>query len=638
MKKTKAGHLSSKKSRKIEVGIEDKIPYSKEYNALAIENVRLKETAKLNSIRQGALNEIIHVSTIAGVNLDEILNTTLKQILKAFHMEMGTIWISWSLHGAQRMVSKNIPFTINSLIANNIMNPGKNRKDVEVVDDWSTSKAEYSDQFVSEGIYSSVIVPLNTADNRIGGLTISSSKPYHWTSEEIELLGAIGQEVSSAVERAKLLKETTSRLDELEVVYRVSTSLRLAQSLKEMLPQLIDETLKTLNVETGAIWLFDPEQGKLYQAIGRGWCAEIPELELEISGGLPGRTFSTGDIYFSADLAKDKLTSPKFKKYVPQGWSAIFLPIHSEQRTIGIIMASTLLPREFTSENARLLVTLTEIAGNAIHRTRLNEQLVDHAEELELRVTERTAELQAALIKSQEADRLKSEFIANVNHELRTPLTNLILYYQMLRAQPNIKTEERLNVVGRELQRLRSLIEELLTLSRFDLGQVTILQQPCDLNALIRTLVNDRQSLAEERGLELKLNLQSGLQSVWLDEAAIIQALSNLLTNAMNYTPHGGCITVSTMIDMKEKDNWASFQVEDTGRGIDEEEIPHLFERFFRGRAGHESGAPGTGLGLAIVKQVVEHHQGRINVSKGISGVGAVFTIWLPVKPRQEIS
>jgi signal transduction histidine kinase len=275
---------------------------------------------------------------------------------------------------------------------------------------------------------------------------------------------------------------------------------------------------------------------------------------------------------------------------------------------------------------------------NAIHRTRLNEQLVDHAEELELRVAERTAELQDALKKSQEADRLKSEFIANVNHELRTPLTNLILYYQMLRAQPNIKTEERLNVVGRELQRLRSLIEELLTLSRFDLGQVTIRHLPCDLNALIRTLVNDRQSLAEERGLELKLNLQSSLQPVWLDEAAIIQALSNLLTNAMNYTPRGGSILVSTMIDMKENDNWAGFQVEDTGRGIDEEEIPHLFERFYRGRAGHESGAPGTGLGLAIVKQVVEHHQGRINVGKAYGGVGAVFTIWLPLKPRQETS
>ncbi len=85
---------------------------------------------------------------------------------------------------------------------------------------------------------------------------------------------------------------------------------------------------------------------------------------------------------------------------------------------------------------------------------RLNEQTLQHAAELETRVAARTAELQEALKNAQAADRLKSEFIANVNHELRTPLTNLILYYQMLRAQPTVKTEDRLDVIGRELQRL----------------------------------------------------------------------------------------------------------------------------------------------------------------------------------------
>ena len=145
-------------------------------------------------------------------------------------------------------------------------------------------------------------------------------------------------------------------------------------------------------------------------------------------------------------------------------------------------MVSTPLPREFTGEDARLLITLTEIAGNAIHRMRLNEKLMHHAAELETRVTERTAELRTALQKAQAADRVKSEFIANINHELRTPLTNLVLYYQMLRAQPTIKTEERLDVIGRELQRLRSLIEDLLNLSRLDLGHVTFRPVLSDLN------------------------------------------------------------------------------------------------------------------------------------------------------------
>jgi signal transduction histidine kinase len=81
---------------------------------------------------------------------------------------------------------------------------------------------------------------------------------------------------------------------------------------------------------------------------------------------------------------------------------------------------------------------------------------------------------------------------------------------------------------------------------------------------------------------------------------------------------------------------WVGFRIQDTGRSIDSEDLPHLFEHFKRGKAGHESGAPGPGLGLAIVKQVVEHHHGRINVENGAGGHGAVFTIWLPVKQSQE--
>jgi signal transduction histidine kinase len=362
----------------------------------------------------------------------------------------------------------------------------------------------------------------------------------------------------------------------------------------------------------------------------------LAHLELGRDEGLPGKVFTTGDIYFSHDVAQDSLTSNEMRDLVPRECSAICLPIHSEQEPIGVLFASTQLPREFTIENAHLLVTLTEIAGNAIHRTRLNEQMVQHAADLEMRVAERTTELQSALQKAQAADRLKSEFIINVNHELRTPLTNLVLYYQMLRTQPTVKAEERLDVIGRELQRLRILIEELLNLSRFDLGQIKPRFVQYDLNELIKTLINDRRSLAEERGLTLNSKFQSNLYMVWVDEPTISQAVSNLLTNAMNYTPRGGKVLVTTITELQNGEPWVGIRIQDTGRGLDKEEIPHLFERFYRGKAGHDSGAPGTGLGLAIVKQVVEHHHGRIDVENGVGGQGAVFTIWLPAKQPQE--
>jgi len=603
----------------------------------AIENARLFEETHRRAIRQAALNAIITVSARAGTDPTEILNTALEQTLKALNLDKGAIWLSWYKHGVQRMESRNIPQQIiNTVMANAALISDNSQTHTLVVDDWRNREQKISEPFISMGVYSIIVVPLLGKEKRIGGMAIASPDAHHWTADEIALVEAIGSEVGSAAEHAKLFEETTIRLDELEAVNKVITSLRLAQSLQEMLPQLMEETLKILGVDAGGIWLYNSERGKLCQMIGRGWCKQTAHLELDRGESLPGNVFANGDIYFSSDVAQDSLTSPAMREMVPQGWSAICLPIHSEQEPIGVLLASTPRPNEFTSENARLLVTLTEFAGIAIQRTRLNEQMAHHAAELEVRVAERTAELQSALQKAQATDRLKSEFIINVNHELRTPLTNLVLYYQMLRTQPKVKTEERLDVIGRELQRLRNLIEELLNLSRFDLGQVTFHPVQSDLNALIRTLINDRKSLAEERGLELITDLQSDLPPVWLDDSTIIQAVSNLLTNAMNYTPRGGKVIVATMTGLHNNEHWVGFRIQDTGRGIDNEDIPHLFERFYRGKVGHDSGAPGTGLGLAIVKQVVEHHHGRIVFKNGPEGQGAVFTVWLPVKQETD--
>ncbi len=604
---------------------------------ISSENARLEKNTQQRAIHQGTLNSIIALTTHSGTNPSEILDGAIDQAMKALGLDMGAIWLSWSSRDTQRMASRNIPQSIiYSMISLTAQSGGGSQRDAITVDDWRVVDRKIAAPFLAMGVITSIIVPIFVNEKRIGGLAIASSNSHRWVQEEISLMEAIGHVVGSAAERAKLFEETTIRLDELEAVNKVLTSLRLTQSLQEMLPQVMDETLKILDAEAGGIWLFNAEREKLCQVIGRGWCVQTASMELDRGESLPGNVFAIGDIYFSRDVAQDSLTSPAMRELVPKNYSAICLPIHREQEPIGVLLASGPYPREFTSEDARLLVTITEFAGIAIHRTRLNEQMAQHAAELEIRVAERTAELQSALLKAQAADQLKSEFVINVNHELRTPLTNLILYYQMLKTQPTVKTLERLDVIGRELQRLRNLIEELLNLSRFDLGQISLHPVQCDLNNLVLTLINDRRLLAEERGLELCLNLKPDLLHVWLDEATIVQAISNLLTNAMNYTPRGGKVLVETLTKETDQNTSVGFRIQDTGLGIDGHDLPHLFERFYRGKAGHESGAPGTGLGLAIVKQIVEHHDGSIEVENGPGGRGAVFTIWLPIKREMD--
>ncbi len=277
------------------------------------------------------------------------------------------------------------------------------------------------------------------------------------------------------------------------------------------------------------------------------------------------------------------------------------------------------------------------VSRDITDRIRIDQALKEYSERLEDMVGERTTELQEALQKAQLAGQLKNEFIANINHELRTPLTNLVLYHQMLRANPDVKTLERLDVIGREIQRLRVLIEDMLKLSRLDTGQVSFRPMPQDLNRIIQTLVNDRRTIAEERGLTLTVELQTGLPAAWLDEVMVVQVFSNLLTNALNYTPSGGQLHISTRrtVDHSGK-SWVAFVVQDTGPGISPEDLPHLFDRFYRGKAGHATGVPGTGLGLAIVKQMVEKHNGRLDVENVTEGHGAIFTVMLPVEQEPE--
>lgn len=603
--------------------------------AASIENARLFDEARRRAVRQAALNTIIVTATHSELDLDTLLNTTLDQTLKALNLQMGAIWLLAAPLKIHRIASRGIPPSLSMMMTNAAAMGQVSLEKTILISKQGDRSHFLADTFIQLGLESAIITPLIATDQRIGWLSLASYEPKNWNAEDIALIETIARELGAAAERSRLFELTRSRLSELETVNRVSTALRQAQSLDAMLTQLLSATLTALDSEAGDIWLFDREKNKLRQAVGKGWCSKLAHLDLKPGAGIQGTVFTAGDVLFSHDVALDPLTPFSVRELLSAGWSAVCAPICVDQDTIGVIFVSARLPREFDADHARLLTILADMAGSAIRRMQLSEQSRRHAAELEERVASRTSELQQALEKAQEADRLKSEFIANVNHELRTPLTNLVLYTQMLRAQPAIKTQERLDVINRELQRLRILIEDLLNLSRLDLGQVHFNPVERDLNDVVRSLAEDRRPLAEERRLTLTVELQPVLLTVMIDEALMVQVVSNLVTNALNYTPAGGRVWVRTMYTLENEKCWVGLSVEDTGPGISAEERERLFQRFFRGKAGRASTLPGTGLGLAIVKQVMDLHQGRIEVPPSPPGRGAIFRVWLPANKKE---
>ncbi len=607
--------------------------------AIAIENARLFEETRRRAARQSALNEIIMAAARVGTDLDAFLHTALDRILQALGLDMGALWLMPHEHRPHHVAMRGIPASLDTKMIHLQTIGEADLSHVTVVQDWSKETGPLADLLTSLGIFSSLAIPLYLEDRCVGGLAVAAPAPRRWTEEEIELARIVGQEIGGTAERMRLFEETRTRLQELETINRVSMSLRLAHSLNEMLSHLLEEATRALRAQAGGVWLYDEREGRLRLAIGHNWVAHLARAEVKREDGIARTVFASGDIYFSRNVATDPMLSWPAREVVPPDWGALYVPICTDQKTIGVLMVADRLPREFSVNDARLTATLAEMAGNAIQRMILYEQTQRHAVELEQRVAERTAALQQALQRAQEVDRLKSEFIANINHELRTPLTNLVLYYQMLRAQPNVQTEERLDVIGRELERLRRLIEDLLSLSRLEAGRVPFSLSLQNLNEVLRVLVEDRRSLAEERNLELRVELEEDLPLALFDRQMISQAFSNLLTNALNYTPPHGQVRVRTMLGQFSGETYVGLSVQDTGPGVDAEDLPHIFERFYRGRVGRESSASGTGLGLAIVKQVVEYHKGKIEVANGLlDGRGASFTIWLPVGDHSTAS
>lgn len=231
-----------------------------------------------------------------------------------------------------------------------------------------------------------------------------------------------------------------------------------------------------------------------------------------------------------------------------------------------------------------------------------------------------------------EVQRMKEAFVSNVSHELRTPISVLMLYHGTLTLKPD-KFEELKDKIAREIRRLNLIIEDLLRLSRLDQGHVRLDAKPVSLNQLVADGVADRQILAAEKQIALTLAQNQDPIMTIGDPGLLSQVLSVLITNALNYTPAGGHITVGSVFWSASEPALVGFSVKDDGPGIPLDEQQKLFDRFYRGTTGRDSKAPGTGLGLAIAQEIVTRHRGEITVDS-LPGQGSTFTVWLPAAPE----
>jgi signal transduction histidine kinase/DNA-binding response OmpR family regulator len=279
-------------------------------------------------------------------------------------------------------------------------------------------------------------------------------------------------------------------------------------------------------------------------------------------------------------------------------------------------------------------------------RTREQEQAQAELERLqaglELRVSERTAELERACMAMKQVDEIKDGFLSSVSHELRTPLTSIRSFSEILLQYEDVDRDQQkefLGIINAESERLTRLINDVLDLSKIQAGRMTWHDDFMSLKEVIQYTVKAEQPLLAEKSLELELDLPGDLPLVFADRDRIQQIVVNLIGNAVKFSNPGGRIRVrvDTFKGRRAHDHpeWLRVSVSDQGIGIAKEDQQMIFEKFRQVTSGALADKPrGTGLGLPICKEILGHYQGNLWVESD-KGKGSTFFFTLPAAPAQ---
>ncbi|NOQ82263.1 MAG: phosphate regulon sensor histidine kinase PhoR [Methylophaga sp.] len=223
--------------------------------------------------------------------------------------------------------------------------------------------------------------------------------------------------------------------------------------------------------------------------------------------------------------------------------------------------------------------------------------------------------------------RMRRDFVANVSHELRTPLTVLHGYLEMFTAESSAQQwGAALPVMQQQTQRMDAMIKDLLTLSQLEMGEKPLGHRPVDVGDLLRSIVKDAEQLQQHQQHTIKLELESN-KLLLADSDELRSAVSNLVFNAVKYTPAGSTVTIRWTVNDKN----GCIEVSDNGHGIAEHHLDRLTERFYRVDSGRSQEAGGTGLGLAIVKHILQRHGAELRISSEV-GAGSQFCCYFPLK------
>lgn len=530
-----------------------------------------------------ALHEITRELT-ASLDLDRMLHRTLTEVVTAIAGEMGAIFlvdsqvgkvtlkttVNWSSDGSVGITLTSLPSEWQLGQADSLL----------VLKDLRAERtAAWVEMLTTPGMRSLIVAPLVANGAFMGLLAVASSCLEAFNPAHVRLFRSVLSQVATAIGNAE--------------VYQLIT--QQAQEMGQMLRHQQEESTKSQSILT---------------SIADGVVVNSAE----------GKTIMVNP-------AAERILEMASEQLIGQDFQTLFSVFDTKGREEVVAAMEVLLSASASEVHKAFQMTL-EIDSRVIHA---------HLAPVQ---TQRDDFLGVVTVlrditKEVEADRAKSEFVSNVSHELRTPMTAIKGYTDLLHAEAvgsiNDDQERFLGIIRNNADRLTALINDLLDISRMETGRVRFEPRPLQIGDVIADVVNALAVPAEAKQQTLTYKVVAGLPDVIGDRDRLNQVVTNLVGNAIYYTPDGGKIQVRAY----PVEGAVRVDVQDTGIGIAPDDLGHIFERFYRADDPLVQEVTGTGLGLSIARMFVEMHGGRVWVESE-PDKGSTFTFVLPVPAQEE--
>lgn len=589
----------------------------------AIENSRLRTDLDANTEKmQAQIEELVMMQRVevelsATLNFDNVMNLTMDWAIRRTGATAGMLSMI-TADGTSMITVAALGYPFESVASTNnpqpitggIIGRAMRTREIQIV-----KEVEHDPDYqpVLSSTRALVAVPMEMRKRLVGILILESDESNAFDSADIAFIKRLASRAAGALDNARLHREAEESANEMAALYSASRAISGSLERSEVVINAAQALAAVMSVSGIIICEYQPDKLTVTASYRLGTARDARDIlpavgevlnlkELrEINQTLRGERARSIQIMDSvlAMTTIDFMARRRIR-------SMLILPLIAQSKPIGAaILVEGRRERRFAPDEILMAEALASQVAAALRQAKLYEDV-------------------------RELEKLKTEMIRMASHDLRNPLSNVIGYTELLHGSLGLNLTEKqarfINNIQRSTNLMKTLIDDLLTLEKVESERHDVWVD-VDLGQLSHDVVETQQSSADLKNQTLKILVGEGNLHIAGNATQLRQAVTNLVGNALKYTPDAGLVQVS--VTSSDADNRVSFEVQDNGYGISEDKQARLFERFYRAQEPGTDHIPGTGLGLSLVKTVIERHGGEVWVRSKL-GVGSTFGFWLP--------